>query len=235
MYAKARRPPAMSAVISTRPQKSAVRWRHSETATPHPLYVGTARAPLEAVKNLIFVLFLASSANAQTNLRNSVTFSVGSAFTGPRGNGQFNTTVGLGATYRYRWFHYLDIEADITTALHPTPTLRGATFTIDPTDNFIWVPFGLRGVLPLRNGAMELSAGAGGIYENYSAGNIPPFVGRQSEGAWGGYFVAGAASAISRSRHYWLGASAREFLGNANRTSAHDLWFVVTGDFSFRF
>jgi hypothetical protein len=188
-----------------------------------------------AVKSLIFVLFLASFANAQTNLRNSVTFSVGSAFAGPRGNGQFDTTVGLGATYRYRWFHYLDIEAGITTALHPTPTLRGATFAIDPTDHFIWVPFGLRGVLPLRNGAMELSAGAGGMYENYSAGNIPPFIGKQSQDAWGGYFVAGAATAISRSRHYWLGASAREFLGNANRTSTHDLWFVVTGDFSFRF
>jgi hypothetical protein len=104
------------------------------------------------------VLFLASFAKAQPNVRNSVTFSVGSAFAGPRGNGQFDTTAGLGVTYRYRWFHYLDIEAGIMTALHPTPTLRGATFTIDPTDNFIWVPFGLRGVLPLRNGAMELSA-----------------------------------------------------------------------------
>jgi hypothetical protein len=187
------------------------------------------------VKNLILVLFLVPFANGQSDLRNSVTFDAGSALTGPRGSGQFDTTVGLGATYRYRWLRYLDVEAGVMTALHPTPTLRGATFTIDPTDHFIWVPFGLRGVLPLRNGAVELSAGAGGIYENYSAGNIPSFIGPQSQSAWGGYFVAGAAAAVTRSRRFWVGASAREFLGNANRTSNHDLWFLVTGDFTVRF
>jgi hypothetical protein len=82
---------------------------------------------------------------------------------------------------------------------------------------------------------MELSAAGGGIYENYSSGNIPSFIGPQAQTAWGGYFALGAAAAIERSRRLWMGASAREFLGNANRTSQHDLWFVVTGDVSIRF
>jgi hypothetical protein len=187
------------------------------------------------MKNLIFVVVAASFVNAQPALRNSVTFSVGSALIGPRGNGQFDTTVGLGATYGYRVTRYLQIEAGITAALHPTPELRGATFTIEPTDHFIWMPFGLRGILPLRSDRMELSAAGGGIYENYSSGNIPLFIGPQSQSAWGGYFALGVAAAMERSRHVWVGASAREFLGNANRTSQHDLWFVVTGDVSFRF
>ena len=120
------------------------------------------------------------------------------------------------------------------TALHPTTELRGATFDIQPTDHFIWVPFGVQGVLPLRGDRLEVLAGAGGTFEHYSAGNIPPFIGVQSDTAWGGYFKLGAAAAITRNRRVWLGASAREFLGNLTQAS-HDQWIVVTGDLSFRF
>ena len=73
------------------------------------------------------------------------------------------------------------------------------------------------------------------MYENYSAGNIPTFIGLQSQHAWGGYLMAGAAAALERSRHFWLGVSAREFLGAANRTGGSDRWSVVTGDLSVRF
>jgi hypothetical protein len=187
-----------------------------------------------AVKNLIFAVLLASFANAQATLRNSVTFSVGSALSGPRQCCQYNTTLSLGATYDFRVFRYLQVEAGITTALHPTPELRGATFDIQPTDRFLWVPFGFQGALPLWAGRLEVLAGGGGIFENYSAGNIPPFIGAQSENAWGGYLKLGAATAIGRSRHFWLGASAREFLGNRAHAN-HDQWMVVTVDFSFRF
>jgi hypothetical protein len=64
--------------------------------------------------------------------------------------------VSLGATYGYRVLRYLQIEAGVTTALQPTPELGGATFIIEPTDRFVWVPFGLRGVLPLRSGRIDL-------------------------------------------------------------------------------
>ncbi len=102
-------------------------------------------------------------------------------------------------------------------------------------DRFIWVPFGVRGILPLRNGQIELSAGGGGLYEKYSVSNPNPSVGLLSRSGWGGYFVAGAAVAIDRDRHFWLGASPRWFLANANGANAHDRWFVVSGEFSFRF
>jgi len=196
--------------------------------------VGPVRAFANAVKNLTWVLLLGSFANAQATLRNTATFSVGSALNGPRQCCQYDTTVGLGVTYDYRVFRYLQVEAGIATALHPTPELRGATFDIKPSDRFLWVPFGFQGVLPLRDGRLEVLAGGGGIYENYSAGNIPPFIGARSEDAWGGYLKLGATTALGRSRHFWLGASAREFLGNRAQAN-HDQWMVVTGDFSFRF
>ena len=141
----------------------------------------------------------------------------------------------LGATYGYRLFPHLQIEAGLTTALHPTPELRGATFDIQPTDRFVWVPFGFLGILPLRNRRIEISLGGGGTYEHYSTGNIPAFIGLQSQAAWGGYLSVGAAVALERSRHFWLGASVREFLGTATRTGDHDRWTVVTGDLSFHF
>jgi hypothetical protein len=185
----------------------------------------------DSVRNLIFVLFLAIVANAQSDLRNSITVSAGSALNGPRQCCQFDTSVALGATYDYRVIRYLQIEAGIMTAIHPTPHLGGATFDIDPTDRFLWVPFGLQGVLPLWGGRLEASAGGGGIYEHYYSGNIPPFVGKQSDSAWRGYFKLGTAVAIDRTRHFWLGASAREISGNRTRAQ----WVIVTGDLSFRF
>lgn len=63
-----------------------------------------------------------------------------------------DTAVSLGATYGYRAFHYVEIEAGVTTALNPTPELRGANYNIKPDTRFIWVPFGVRGILPLRRG-----------------------------------------------------------------------------------
>src|SRR5260370_32940694 len=61
----------------------------------------------------------------------------------------------------YRLFHSLAVEAGVVTALHPTPEIGGAHYDILPQDRFIWVPFGLRGVLPLKRGRAELSAAAG--------------------------------------------------------------------------
>ncbi len=131
---------------------------------------------------------------------------------------------------------YLDIEAGVTTALNPTPEIRGAHFDIKPDTRFIWVPFGVRGILPLRRGRIELSAGGGGLYEKYSVSNPNDAVGLTSRDGWGGYFAGGAAIALDRGRHLWLGASPRWFLANTGfGGNAKDRWFVIGGDFGFRF
>ncbi len=73
------------------------------------------------------------------------------------------------------------------------------------------------------------------MYENYSTGNLPPAFGARSEDAWRGYLKLGATAAIGRSRHFWLGASAREFLGDQAQGLHWDQWVIVTADVSFRF
>jgi hypothetical protein len=191
----------------------------------------------DTAKALLLVVVLTSFANAQSDPRNSFTFSGGYARNILSYCCVTDTATSLGATYGYRVFRNLEIEAGVVTALYPTHEIRGANYDIKPNDRFIWVPFGLRGILPLHNGRIELSAAAGGLYEKYSVSNPDSGFGLQSRAGWGGYFAGGAAMAIDRGRHFWLGASPRWFLANANQGFGyqHDRWFVVTGDFSFRF
>lgn len=66
--------------------------------------------------------------------------------------------------------HYLEAEASVTLLLIP-PRKFWAPYDIKPDDRFIWIPFGVRGILPLRAGRMEISAGGGGLIDNYSLSN----------------------------------------------------------------
>jgi hypothetical protein len=187
------------------------------------------------MKTILLLLALELIANAQSDPRNIVTFSGGYARDVHSSCCQTDTATSLGVTYGRRFFRYLEAEAGVTAALHPAGEFRGATYDIKPDDRFIWVPFGVRGILPLRSSRIELSAGGGGLYEKYSVSNPNSAVGLLSRDGWGGYFVAGAAVAIDRGRHFWLGTSPRWFLANTDRGYTHDRWFLVTGDFSFRF
>jgi hypothetical protein len=192
----------------------------------------------DTAKSLLLVLVLTCLANAQSDPRNGFTFSGGYARSIHSSCcATTETAASLGATYGYRVFRNLEIEAGVVTALYPTPEIRGANYDIKPNDRFIWVPFGLRGILPLHSGRIELSAAAGGLYEKYSVSNPNSNLGLQSRAGWGGYFAGGAAMAIDRGRHFWLGASPRWFLANANQGFGyqHDRWFAITGDFSVRF
>ncbi len=141
-------------------------------------------------------------------------------------------TVGL--SYGYRPLKFLELEAGVLGALHPGRQLCNAHACYDPFDRYIWVPFGVRFIAPLASGRVELSAGGGGLYENYATGEFDPFTG-SSDGrsGWGGYFAGGAAAALDHRRRYWIGVTPRVIL--ANPRYARDRFFTITGDFSFRF
>ena len=111
------------------------------------------------MKILLLALALSAFANAQPDVRNTVTFSSGYARDIHSFCRETATAVSLGATYGYRLFRYLQLEAGVTTALYPEPEIRGAHYDFKPDDRFIWVPFGLRGILPLLRGRIELSVG----------------------------------------------------------------------------
>jgi hypothetical protein len=169
-------------------------------------------------------------AHAQSG-RSEVTFSGGTAIQFDVPFSETATPVSLGGAYSYRLFRHLALEAGVLTAIHPTGPIRGANYDITPNDLFTWVQFGPRAILPVWEGRLELSAGAGGAYENYSISSASGFLSPRS--GWGGNFSAGAAVPLDHGRHFWLGTAPRLILVNAN--GVRDRWFVAGGEFSFRF
>ena len=182
------------------------------------------------MRTIVFVLLLFTAARAQDE-RSQVTLAVGDAIQLAAPADERSTALSLGGSYSFRLLRHLALEAGVETAIHPTGPIRGAHYDIQPSDLFTWVQFGPRLILPLWDGRMELSAGAGGAYEHYAVGNASGFLFPRS--GWGGNFSAGAAVAIDHGRHFWIGTTPRWFLVNAGY--AHDRWFVAGGEISVRF
>lgn len=182
---------------------------------------------------LISLFLLSRLAAAESEPRSRFTFSGG--WSRQIGGYSFEkqTATSLGGSYGYRVRKHIEAEAGVFTALQPAPEIRGASYFLDPDDRFIWVPFGLRFILPMHRGRVELSAGGGGLYEKYSVSNANPGLGAAPRNGWGGYFVGGATVALDRGKHFWLGVTPRVFL--ANPKYARDRWFQLMGEFSFRF
>ncbi len=179
----------------------------------------------------MLISFLTAGAALAQDGRSQVTFSGGDAVD----VGRFGTSTALsfGGSYRYRLFRYLGLEAGVLTALDPTGVIRSENFSIDVKDRLTWVQFGPRVILPLWDGRLELSAGAGGVYENYSPGANSPIGTVASRTGWGGNFSGGAAIALDPGRHFWLGMTPRYIVVSASE--AHDRWFIAAGELSFRF
>lgn len=147
------------------------------------------------MRALFFLLGLAVSADAQSDMRNTVTFSGG--FAHNVGNSCCGDSApSLALTYAYRLFPHVDLEAGVDTTLSLGSEAIGANYDYKADDRFLWVPFGLKGVLPLRSGRVELSVGAGGTYEKYLVGDNSGFF--VSRDGWGGYASTGVAVA-------WMG------------------------------
>ena len=96
----------------------------------------------------------------------------------------------LAASYAYRILSHLDLEAGVDATTLLGTEIRGANYDIKANDRFTWVPFGLKGVLPLGHGRAEAFAGGGGLYERYSVGS--PFLGAGlvSRDGWGPTYPA---------------------------------------------
>jgi len=180
------------------------------------------------MRSVVLLLFLASAVSAQSFLRNDITFSGGTSWD-VSNYSQYVTVVSLGATYGYRITRTIELEAGAFGAINPMEGSCGFNGCFTPDSRAIWVPFGVRFVLPLKHDRFELSAGVGGLYENISGGGYS----YNSYNAFGGYVKTSAAVALDHGRHFWLGATPRIML--ANGQYARDRWFMLTGDIGFRF
>jgi hypothetical protein len=184
------------------------------------------------LKLVLLLLCVVVCAAAQSDMRNTVTFSGGWA-QNVGNNCCGDSAPSLALTYAYRLFPHVDVEAGVDSTLSLGTEATGANYDFKADDRFLWVPFGLKGVLPLRSGRVELSVGAGGVFEKYLVGDNSGFF--ASRDGWGGYASAGAAVALDGRRHFWIGASPRLFFANTGGGYEHDRWFVLNVGLGFRF
>jgi len=186
------------------------------------------------LRKFVFLFGLAACASAQSDMRSTITFGAGVAQNvGPSCCG--DTAASFSGSYAYRVIPHVDLEAGVNATTLLGTEARGANYDIKADDHLIWVPFGIKGVLPRRNGRQEIFLGAGGLYERYSAGNSASSVGSASRDGWGGYASFGAAFTLDQHRRFWLGGSSHIFFANTNSGYAHDRWFVANLDFGVRF
>jgi len=183
------------------------------------------------VHAIIPFLLLVPCALAQSVPLSRVTFSGGFATQIKRY--QSESATGLGISYGYRFYKYIEAEGGLFTALDPTGEICSHNGCVDVNDRFFWLPFGVRLIAPLYLGRIEFSGGGGGLYEKYTVGSPSPGGGPGARHGWGGYFVGSAAVALDHSHHFWLGVTPRWFL--ANPAYARDRWFQITGELSLRF
>jgi hypothetical protein len=91
------------------------------------------------------------------------------------------------------------------------------------------MPFGLRGIVPVANGRVELFAGTGGAVLWSSEYNLAhPFQGDKL--LW--HLNGGARIAIDRAKHFRIGPTVRHYRDLGRPTQQ---WVSATADFSYRF
>jgi hypothetical protein len=184
------------------------------------------------MKYFLLLIIVSLIANAQSVPRNDLTFTGGYTRATTSNGFETHSATGLGLGYGYRVTPIVDLEAGIFTAFDPIPATCNQAGCYNGDNRFLWVPFGARFVIPVGE-RVELSAGGGGLYERFSVSNPNPALGGRSYMGWGGYFAAGAAIALDRGKHSWLGTTPRWFLANSG--NQRDRWFMIGGDLSFRF
>jgi hypothetical protein len=170
--------------------------------------------------------------DAQSFLRNEITFSGGESWEVFKTFSFSDTAVSLGGTYGYRVLKNVEVNAGVFVALNPTPQSCESFGCFGGDNRFVWVPFGARFILPLKRDRYELSAGGGGLWEHYAVNPNTALSGGPYSG-WGGYFTTSVGVALDAGRHFWISGTPRWIL--ANPANQRDRWFMITGDVSFRF
>ncbi len=150
--------------------------------------------------------------------------------------------------YEFRIFKYLALEAGVDTMLPKTHSyqafsvLSGANLVsyfplqggqcapcvlvIQPNRTRVTlVPFGVKGILPLRSNRVELFAGGGGAYAFHADfGNFRDAMLVQAS--------LGGRVALDHGHHFWLGTSGHFY---SNFGSARQEWATWSADFGIRF
>jgi hypothetical protein len=196
---------------------------------------------------LLVLLFLIPCALTTASAQESpvgtstLTFGIGGGFTGENPLGTSGGPV-FNGTYEFRIWKYLALETGVHNTLGTTyqyfysytpiiinpgsslTTFSSSTTTIGrAAARNTSVPFGLRGILPMKQGKVELFVGGDGAYTWNT---------NQNYKAWGVEGRLGVRFALDRQRHFWLGTTG-EFLEEFGYSQQH--WTTWTADFGYRF
>ena len=161
--------------------------------------------------------------------RNTVSIGAGGGF--PSGGWRtesFSDSAAFSASYEFRVFKYLAPEVGV---VHMIPNMLNNSkygyFT--SRERVTLLSFGARGIAPLRQGRVELFAGAGATHiwssdYDLAQGFHSPL--------WLFQIYGGGRVALDHRHRLWVGPTVR-FSRDAGRPTEE--WISLTGDFGYRF
>ena len=119
----------------------------------------------------------------------------------------------LGLTYSYRLHKYAAADVGVVSTLPRDTEIRGGSYDYKPDERYLWVPFGVRGILPIGEW-IEFSVGGGGVYEKLTVPNPAPAINFEGRSGWGGYAGGALAVSVDRRRRIWLSVIPRYYFAN---------------------
>jgi hypothetical protein len=185
-------------------------------------------------KQQLFLLSFCASLAAfgQDSGRNTISVGVGGGFpTGGERTFTYNvpSSAAFSASYEFRLFRHFAPEVSVVNLIpkysinyHP---LGGP---ISPNRERVTLfSFGARGIAALKQGRIELFAGAAAVRVSSSDPELLDFA-----SPWIGQIHGGGRIALDKRRHFWIGPTVR-FSRNASRPTQE--WVSLIADFGFRF
>jgi hypothetical protein len=176
--------------------------------------------------------FCLLSVFCQDSGRNTVTVGVGGGF--PAGGEEVYVTYGLpnsaafSASYEFRLFKYFAPEVSVVNLIPATPN-QDPHYSVPPDRvRVTLLSFGGRGIAPLKQGRIELFAGAAAVHITSSDPELLDY----GSASWLAQINGGGRIAIDKRRHFWIGPTVR-FSRDGGRPTQE--WVSLTGDFGFRF
>jgi hypothetical protein len=136
---------------------------------------------------------------------------------------------GWGIDYGYRVRPWLKVEAGFEHVPRPVGASVCCQYMDNLRDQLYLVPFGLRGEWESQPARVRLSAGGGGAYFNH----VVPSYQVDADG-WGWQVAATARWAVTDSRRFWVGATARYYYFRASPFSVNRL-LTVGPEFTWSF
>jgi hypothetical protein len=162
------------------------------------------------------------------------TFSIGAGGGFPTGGeltstSQVPDSAAFSAAYEFRLFKYFAPEVGVVNLIPNVPENNDG-YPLPPSRARVTLlSFGAHGILPLRQGRIELLAGAGGAHV-WATDNYDFFYYNAPRTIW--QLNGGARIALDKRRHFWIGPTVR-FSRDGGRPTQE--WASLTGDFGFRF